>query len=123
MSQARRKSTGNKGITAQSQPKEQNIETTNENKPIDRQGSSSSAKSSKVTGVSQIVTRQLSIREQLKPQPRYIKGNKRTRDKENPSPPKSPPKKRMNSEMPSGSVNPTDNKQRELNPDHEELKK
>ena len=123
MSQARRKSSGNKGITAQSQPKEQNIETTNENKQIDRQGSSSSAKSSKVTGASQIVTRQLSIREQLKPQPRYIKGNKCTRDKENPSPPKSPPKKRMNSKKPSGSVNPTDNKQKELNPDHEELKK
>ena len=29
----------------------------------------------------------------------------------------------MNSDMPSGSVNPIDNKQRELNPDHEELKR
>ena len=123
MSQARRKSTGNKGITVQSQPKDQNIETTNENKPTDRQGSSSSAKSSKVTGASHTVTRQLSIREQLKPQPRYIKGNKCSRDKENPSPPKSPIKKRMNSDMPLGSVNPIDNKQRELNPDHEELKR
>ena len=123
MSQVRSKSIGNRGITAQSQPKEQNIETTNENKPIDKQGSSSSAKSSKTTGATQIATRQLSIREQLKPQPRYIKGNKCTRDKENPSPPKLPPKKRMNSDMPSGSVNPIENKQRELNPDHEELKR
>ena len=29
----------------------------------------------------------------------------------------------MNSNMPSGSVNPTNNKERELNPDHEELKR
>ena len=29
----------------------------------------------------------------------------------------------MNSDMPSGSVNPIENKQRELNPDHEELKR
>ena len=29
----------------------------------------------------------------------------------------------MNSDVPSGSVNPIDNKQRELNPDHEELKR
>ena len=123
MSQAGRKSTGNKGITVQSQPKDQNIENTNKNKPSDRQWSSSSAKSSKATGASQTVTRQLSIREQLKPQLKYTKGNKRTRDKDNPSPPKSPPKKRMNSEMPSGSVNSSNNKERELNPDHEELKR
>ena len=58
MSQVRRKSIGNKGITVKSQPKEQNIETTNENKPIDKQGGSSSAKSSKTTGATQIATRQ-----------------------------------------------------------------
>ena len=72
----------------QIQPKDQNIETTIENKISDKQGGSISAKSSKVTGASQTVTRQLSIREQLKTQPKYTKGNKRTRDKDNPSPPK-----------------------------------
>ena len=37
-----------------------------------------------------------------------MKGNKHTRDKDNPSTQKLPPKKRMNSEMPMGGVNPTD---------------
>ena len=52
-----------------------------------------------------------------------MKGSKCTRDKDNPSPPKSPPKKRMNSDMPPGGENTIDNKERELNPDHEELKR
>ena len=75
------------------------------------------------TGASQVVTRQPSIREQLKSKPQSAKGNKCTRDKDNPSPQKSPPKKRMNSDMPTAGGNPTDSKQKELNPDHEELKR
>ena len=123
MSQVRRKSTGNKGITVQSQPKDQNSEAIKERKSSEKQGNPGSAKSSKTTGASQTVTRQLSIREQLKQQPKCTKGSKCTRDKDNRSPPKSPPKKRMNSDMPPGGENTIDNKERELNPDHEELKR
>ena len=78
-------------------------------------------KSTKVTGAPQTTRRQPSIKEQLKP--KFTKSNKRTRDKDNLSPHKLPPKKRMNSDRPTGGVNPTDPKQMELNPDHEELRR
>ena len=71
----------------------------------------------------QTTTRQTSTRKQLKPRPKSTKNNKCTRDKDNLSPQKLPPKKRMNSDRPAGGVNPTDPKQTELNPDHEELKR
>ena len=119
MSQVRRKSTGNKGNTTQVLSKDQDSDIGN----LEKKVASTSAKSTKATGVSQVVTRQLSIREQLKSKPQSAKGNKWTRDKDNPSPQKSPPKKRMNSDMPTGGANPTDSKQKELNPDHEELKR
>ena len=123
MSQIRRKSTGSKGNTSQALLKNQITEVTNEEKSLDKQETSTGAKSTKVTGVPQTTTRQLSIKEQLKPRPKFTKSNKRTRDKDNLSPQKSPPKKRMNSERRAGGVNPTDPKQTELNPDHEELKR
>ena len=112
VSQIRRKSTGNKGNTLQASSKDLNIEVTNENKNLDKQGTSISAKSTKVTGASQLITREPSIKQQLKPKPKSTKGNKCTRDKDNPSSQKSPPKKRMNSDMPIGGVNPTGIKSR-----------
>ena len=123
MSQIRRKSTGNTGNTSQALSKNQNIEVTNEDKSLDKQETSTSAKSTKATGAPQTTTRQPSIKEQLKPKPKFTKSNKCTSYKDNLSPQKSPPKKRMNSDMPTGGVNPTDPKQKELNPDHEELKR
>ena len=56
MSQMRRKSTGNKGNTLQVLSKDQNIEVTNENKNLDKQGTSTSVKSTKATGAPQTVT-------------------------------------------------------------------
>ena len=50
MSQIRRKSTGNKGNTSQALSKDQNIEVTNKNKSLDKQGTSTSAKSTNATG-------------------------------------------------------------------------
>ena len=123
MSQIRRKSTGNKGNTTQVLSKDQDSEIVNDRRNSDKQVASTSAKSTKTTGVPQVVTRQPSIREQLKSKPQSAKGNKCTRDKGNPSPQKSPPKKRMNSGIPAGGATPTDSKQKELNPDHEELKR
>ena len=123
MSQIRRKSTGSKGNTSQTSSKNQNTEVINEDKSLDKQETSTGAKSTTITGAPQTTTRQPSIREQLKPRPKSTKSNKRTRDKDNLSPQKSPPKKRMNSDRPMGGVNPTDPKQTELNPDHEELKR
>ena len=95
MSQIRRKSTGSKGITSQTSSKNQNTEVINEEKSLDKQETSTSAKSTKITGVPQTTTRQPSIREQLKPKPKSTKSNKCTRDKDNLSPQKSPPKKRI----------------------------
>ena len=123
MSQIRRKSIGNKVNTSQTLSKNQITEVTNEEKSQDKQETSTSAKSTKVTGVPQTTTRQPSIKEQLKSKPKFTKSNKRTRDKDNLSPQKSPPKKRMNSDRPTEGVNPTETKQMELNPDHEELKR
>ena len=123
MSLIRRKSTGSKGNTSQTSSKNQNTEAINKNKNLHKQETSTSAKSTKITGAPQTTTRQPSIREQLKPKPKSTKSNKHTRDKDNLSPQKSPPKKRMNSDRPMGGVNPTDPKQTELNPDHEELKR
>ena len=108
MSLIRRKSTGSKANTSQSSSKNQNTEAINENKNLDKQETTTSTKSTKITGVPQTAARQTSIREQLKPKPKSQK---------------SPPKKRMNSDRPTEAVNPTDPKQPELNPDHEELKR
>ena len=123
MSQIRRKGTGSKGNTSQALSKNQITEVKNEEKSLDKQETSTSAKSTKVTGAPQTTRRQPSIKEQLKPKPKFTKSNKRTRDKDNLSPHKLPPKKRMNSDRPTGGVNPTDPKQTEPNPDHEELKR
>ena len=123
MSQIRRKSTGNKGNTSQAVSKNQIIEVTNKDKSLDKQETSTSAKSTKATGALQTTTRQPSTKEQLKPKPKFTKSSKRTRDKDNLSPQKSPTKKRMNNDRPTGGVNPTDPKQKEISPDHEELKR
>ena len=96
-------------------------------KGLDKQVTSTSAKSAKATGTgtSQGVTRQSSTREQLKTKPQTTKSHKCTHEGDNPSPQKSPPKKKMNSKINSatGGENSKETKQKELNPDHEELKR
>ena len=123
MSQLRRCSLDSKLNTNKINRKESESEALNDKKVADK--SASSLKGSKMTGA----TRQTSIKEQLKPKTiafsTTAKNNKCICE-ENTGTQKSPPKKRVNCEMPQMPVETntesTEVKFKELNPEHEELK-
>ena len=118
MSQLRRRSLDSK-LNLRSNRKEAEGESLGDKKSMDK--TSSSAKRLKTTGA----TRQISIKEQLKPKASSGKNNKRNRE-DNPSSQKSPPKKRANCETTSMPVETTiessEVRVKELKPKHEELK-
>ena len=118
MSQLRRRSLDSK-LNLRNNRKEAESESLGDKKSTDK--TSSSAKRLKTTGT----TRQISIKEQLKPKASSGKNNKRNRE-DNSSSQKSPPKKRANCGTTSMPVETTiesnEVRVKELKPKHEELK-
>ena len=118
MSQLRRRSLDSKS-NLRNNRKEAESESLGDKKSTDK--TSSSAKRLRTTGA----TRQISIKEQLKPKASSGKNNKRNRE-DNSSSQKSPPKKRANCETTSMTVETTiesnEVRVKELKPKHEELK-
>ena len=118
MSQLRRRSLDSK-LNLRSNREEAEGDSLGDKKSTDK--TSSSAKRLKTTGA----TRQISIKEQLKPKASSGKNNKRNRE-DNPSSQKSPPKERANCEtirMPvETTIESSEVRVKELKPQHEELK-
>ena len=118
MLQLRRRSLDSK-LNLRSNRKEAEGESLEDKKSTDK--TSSSAKRLKTRGA----TKQISIKEQLKPKASSGKNNKCNRE-DNPSSQKSPPKKRANCETTSMPVETTiessEVRVKELKPEHEELK-